>query len=94
LTGRKQRPRLEAIDAGVDLVKLSFFGRRVLLFDDALEAPFRIAHDAPVAGRIVKAHAQERAGRAVPAMRAVLVDERAERLRAHERHVAGEHEQS
>src|SRR5205085_3464748 len=65
----------------------------VPLLDDALEATFGVAHDATIAGRVVQTHAHQRADRAVPAMCAVLLDERDERFGPDERHVAGEHEQ-
>ena len=86
----EEEPRLETVDADVDLVDLPLFGRGVLLLDDLLEAPFVVAYDATVAGRVFEADGHQRACRAATAVRSVLVYERAEGLCAHERHVAGE----
>src|ERR1051325_2116032 len=86
----EERARLKAIDTGVDLLDLFLRGVGVPLLDYLFKASLFVAHDATVARRVVEADGKQRAGRAVPAMSAMLVKERSQGLRIYQRHVAGE----
>ena len=82
----------ERVDAGVDLADRLLLGRRVagrLGLHHALDAALRVAHDAPVAARVLELHRRHRGRRA-----ALLVGarERGDRVGGDQRHVAVEHE--
>ena len=82
----------ERVDAGVDLADRLLLGRRVagrLGLHHPLDAALRVAHDAPVAARVLELHRRHRGRRA-----ALLVGarERGDRLGGDQRHVAVEHE--
>ena len=74
-------------DAGVALADLALAGVRVLLFDDPQYFATRIAHDAAVSGGI-----GELDGEQSERLRTRERDQRAQRLRLHQRHIAVEHE--
>jgi hypothetical protein len=69
-------------DAGVDLAQRAFGGVRVLLLDDPANRAARVAHDAPIAGRVGEFDRQQ----ADPRPRAV--DQSREGFGPHQRHVA------
>ncbi|OIQ86786.1 hypothetical protein GALL_313750 [mine drainage metagenome] len=82
-----QRGARRGDDAGVDFGDRTLGGGRVLVLDDALHAPGGVAHDAAVAGGVVELDAEQpqRAG-------AGGVEQRLQRRRAHQRHVAVQHQ--
>ena len=82
----------ERVDAGVDLADRLLLGRRVagrLGLHHPLDAALRVAHDAPVAARVLELHRRHRGRRA-----ALLVGarERGDRVGGDQRDVAVEHE--
>jgi hypothetical protein len=87
---RAQRLAGEGEDAGVDLADLALGLGRVagaLGLDHAQHAAVVVAHDAPVAARVIEHRARHRRGGAGALVRG---DELADRLGAHQRHVAAE----
>ena len=86
---RSEEPPPEAVDRGVDLVDLALFGRGVGVFDDRRDAPVLAAHDAAETVGFRDGCSEDR-GRRV--LQAVLGREPGDRLRAHERRVAGKNE--
>src|SRR5205085_7124476 len=58
--GLKQRARLEAVDAGVDLLHRSLAFAQILLFDNALKMAFAVANHAAVTSGVLQTHAENR----------------------------------
>ena len=87
--GRAQQLRVERHEARVDLRHLELVRRAVARLADVHEHLALVAQDAPVRARGAQLHAQH-GGRGTGPM--VAGEEIAQRLAAHQRHVADEHE--
>ena len=61
----EQRPRIEAVEPGIALADGRLLGRGVLLLHDARHRSLLVAHDAPVAERVVQLHREHHHGRVV-----------------------------
>ena len=85
---RPQTPRVEAVDARVDLGDLLLVVGRIALFDDARDPP-ALTEDSPVPLRPVHDGRQHRRGRS---RRLVVAHETPEGLARKQRHVTREHQ--